>query len=393
MKWELFISWRYLMVKRKTRFISLISLISILGIALGVMALIVVIAVMNGFDNELREKIVGINAHLVIEKSGGIEQAETLLQTLNNTQGILGASPFINGQALFKSGEQVTGVLLRGIDPSSETKVTKIEQYLVAGSLDLTDKDIIIGSELAKRLYLNLGDKVTVISPNGGKTFDFKVGGIFTSGMYEYDLNLVLTEIGAAQNIFNLKGAVGGIGLRLDNLYRAAAMRNTLQKKLGYSYWVRDWMSLNKNLFSALKLEKTVMFIIVALIVVVACFNIAGTLIMMVMEKTKDIGILKAIGATNKAIKKIFTLQGLIIGLSGTALGAAAGILLCFLLKTYKFINLPRDIYYIERLPVEMRPIDSVIIIACALTISLLATIYPAQQAAKLDPAETLRYE
>ena len=381
------------MAKRKMKFISLVSLISILGIALGVMALIVVIAVMNGFDKELREKIVGVNAHLVIEKLEGIDNPQSLVERLNNTEHIRGAAPFINGQALFKAEEAVTGVLLRGIEYSHERKVTNLEKYLVAGSLDLNDEGIVIGSELAQRFYLDLGDEVAIISPSGARTFNFKVAGIFTSGMYEYDLNLVLTNIEAAQKIFNLQGRVGGIGVRLDNLYQAKALGRSLQESLGYAYHIRDWMSLNRNLFSALKLEKTTMFVIVALIVVVACFNIAGHLIMMVMEKTKDIGILKAIGATNRAISRIFTLEGLMLGLSGTALGAAGGTLLCFLLKTYSFIKLPRDIYYIEKLPVEMRWIDSIIIVVCALAVSLLATIYPARQAAKLNPAETLRYE
>jgi lipoprotein-releasing system permease protein len=393
MNWELFISWRYFTAKRKERFISLISLISILGIALGVMALIVVISVMNGFDKELREKIVGVNPHIYIEKQEGIDNPQQLLTTLDNTEHVIGASPFINGQALFKTEESVTGVLVRGIEPTRERAVSKIDKYLVKGKLDLTDQDIIIGSELAKRLYLEMGDKVSIISSSRGKAFNFNITGIFTSGMYEYDLNLVLTNIKAAQNIFDLQGLVGGIGVRLDNLYHLNTVRDSLQKTLKYPYWVRDWMSMNSNLFSALKLEKTVMFVIVALIVVVACFNTAGYLIMMVMEKTKDIGILKAIGASNQAIKKIFTLEGLMIGLSGTALGAAGGLLLCQMLKTYKFISLPADIYYIETLPVQMRWIDSIIIVVSVLVISLLATIYPARAAARLNPADTLRYE
>ena len=393
MNWELFISWRYFTARRKERFISLISLISILGIALGVTALIVVISVMNGFDKELREKIVGVNPHIYIEKQKGIDNPQQLLATLDNTEHVIGASPFINGQVLFKTEESVTGVLVRGIEPSRERGVTKIDKYLVKGKLDLTDQDIIIGSELAKRLYLEMGDKVSIISSSRGKTFNFNITGIFTSGMYEYDLNLVLTNIKAAQNIFDLQGLVGGIGVRLDNLYHVNTVRDSLQKTLKYPYWVRDWMSMNSNLFSALKLEKTVMFVIVALIVVVACFNIAGHLIMMVMEKTKDIGILKAIGASNQAIKRIFTLEGLMIGLSGTALGAAGGLLLCQMLETYKFISLPADIYYIETLPVQMRWIDSIIIVVSVLVISLLAAIYPARAAARLNPAETLRYE
>jgi lipoprotein-releasing system permease protein len=395
MNWELFIAWRYLRAKRKEKFISFISLISILGIALGVTALIVVIAVMNGFDRELRRKIVGINPHIYIEKHNGINNPQEVLSTLGKTEYVAASSPFINGQALFKSNEQVTGVLLRGIEPSSETKVTEVGQYLVAGGLDLGDEDIIVGSELAKKFYLGLGDKISIVSPNKGNTFDFNVAGIFNSGMYEYDLNLVVTNISAAQKIFGLQGVVGGIGVRLDDSYRAGAVRRHLQRALGYEYSVRDWMSMNKNLFSALKLEKIMQFVIVALIVVVACFSIVGTLIMIVMEKTRDIGILKAVGATNKGIKKIFTLQGLILGASGTALGAAGGVLLCWLLKTYKFISLPKDIYYIgtEGLPVQMRWMDSLLIIACALVISFLAAIYPAHQAGRLNPADALRYE
>lgn len=392
MNWELFISWRYFTAKRKERFISLISLISVLGIALGVLALIVIISVMNGFDRELRERIVGVNPHIYIEKAGGIDNAQELLAALDRADKVAGASPFINGDALLKTNEVATGVLLRGIDPSRERKVSNIEKYLLAGSLDLNDMDIVIGKELAKRFYLNLGDKVSIISSARGKAFNFNVAGIFGSGMYEYDLKLVLTNIKAAQKIFDLPGLVGGIGLRLDNLYQAPDVRNSLQKTLGYSYLVRDWMSMNENLFSALKLEKITQFVIAALIVAVAAFSIISTLIMMVMEKTKDIGILKAIGATNRAIKKIFTFQGLIIGLLGTGLGAAGGILLCHLLQTYEFIKLPAY-YFVEKLPVQMRGMDLAIIMATALSISLLATIYPAWQAGKLNPADTLRYE
>lgn len=395
MNWELFISWRYFTAKRKERFISFISLISIGGIALGVMALIVIISVMNGFDQELRERIVGVNPHIQIEKDDGIVSLEQLLASLDHTEHVLGASPFINAQVLFKVEESVSGVFLRGIDPSREKNVTKIDKYLVAGTFDLSDEDIIIGEELAKKFYLNLGDRISIISSSHGRPLNFNIAGIFNSGMYEYDLNLVLTNIQAAQKTLNLQGVVGGIGLRLDNIYQAPKVCRALQKELGYSFWVRDWMTMNKNLFSALQLEKMMQFVIAALIVVVACFSIVGTLIMMVMEKTKDIGILKAIGATNQAIRKIFTLEGLIIGSLGTALGAAGGILLCHLLKTYKFISLPKDIYYIgvEGLPVQIRWIDFSIIVAGALIVSLLATIYPADQAAKLNPADTLRYE
>ncbi|MFC1698367.1 lipoprotein-releasing ABC transporter permease subunit [Candidatus Omnitrophota bacterium] len=395
MNWELLVSWRYFKAKRKQRFISLISLISILGIALGVMALIAVTSVMNGFDQELREKIVGINPHILIEKAGGLADFEQMLLTLDERENVVGAAPFINGQALFKADSGVQGVMLRGIDPVREQKVTKIGQYLVAGSFDLAKDEIIIGAELAKRFYLDLGDAVAIISSEKGRSFDFTVAGIFNSGMYEYDLNLVVTNIAAAQDIFKLPGVVGGVGLRLDDLYQAQQLRQELQQRLGYPYWVREWMSMNKNLFSALKLEKLMQFVITALIVVVACFSIVGTLIMMVMEKTKDIGILKAIGATSAAVRKMFMLIGLIIGTIGTLLGALGGVLLCRFLQTSDLISLPKDIYYIatEGVPVQMRGVDIAIILGGALVIALMATIYPAHQAARLEPAEILRYE
>lgn len=392
MNWELFISWRYLMARRRERFISAISLISIIGIALGVMALIVVISVMNGADKELCDRIVGVSPHILVGRQGGMANQQELLTVLDKGKYVKGASPFINGEVLFEAREAITGVLLRGIDPSREGQVTKIEEYLTAGSLDLADTDIIVGKELAKTLYLDLDDEVTVISPKKGKRFKFTVAGIFDAGWHEYDLKLVLTSIEAAQEVFDMRGLVGGIGVRLDNLYQAPVVRSSLQKALGHTYWVRDWMSMNRNLLNALKLEKTALFVIVALVIVVACFSIAGTLIMLVMEKTKDIGILKAIGASNRAIRRIFTFQGLIIGLLGTGLGAAGGILLCHLLKTYKFIKLPAY-YFVEKLPVQMRWMDLVVITGTALGISLLAALYPAHQAARLNPADTLRYE
>lgn len=393
MQYEVWISFRYLISKRKERFISIISFISIMGVAVGVTALIVVIAVMSGFDNDLREKIVGTNSHIIIEKEGGIEDYDALVEMVNKMPHVIASSPFVNGQALIRQKDQVTGVIFRGIDPKREKHVTNIEKYLQEGTLFLQKDSVLIGRELAWRLNLNIGDKISLISAASPKPRPFKVTGIFNSGMFDYDMNLVFTSIEGAQDFYGVEGLAGGIGVKVDDVHMADSIKNEIQSSVGFDYWVRSWTDLNKNLFSALKLEKITMFIILALIVVVACFNIVSTLIMMVIEKTKDIGILKSIGATNSNIRRIFVLNGFFIGFLGTALGAAGGFILCHLLKTYQFIKLPRDIYYIDRLPVNVNIGDSLIVIMAAIVISFVSTLYPAWQAARMEPVEALRYE
>ena len=393
MMYELWISFRYLVSRRKEKFISIISVISIMGVAVGVMALIVVLAVMSGFDNDLREKIVGTNSHIVIESEGGIKDYNNLSDKINKVPHVVANAPFINGQALIRQNDQVIGVIFRGIDPEKEKQVTNIEKYLEQGVLSLGKDDVLIGKELAFRLGLKVGDKVSVVSAATPKPKEFKVTGIFNSGMFDYDMNLVFTSIEGAQAFYKVDGLVGGIGVKVDDVYKAERIKTEIQASIGFDYWARTWSDLNKNLFSALKLEKITMFIILALIVLVACFNIISTLIMMVMEKTKDIGILKSIGATNLSIKKIFILNGLFIGFLGTFIGAAAGFILCYLLKTYEFIKLPKDIYYIDRLPVNVNIQDSMIVIIAAIAISLVSTLYPAYQAGKLEPVAALRYE
>jgi lipoprotein-releasing system permease protein len=255
------------------------------------------------------------------------------------------------------------------------------------------NEEILIGSQLAKHLNLYLYDKVKVISPVERKHFEFKIGGIFESGMYDYDATLTYISLNKAKEFFDTGGLIGTIGVRVDDLFLAEEVKKSLIEELGFGYWIKTWMEINKNLFSSLKLEKTVMFIILVLIVLVACFNIISTLIMTVMEKTKDIGILKSLGATRSSIASVFTYCGLIIGIIGTIIGASIGILACYLLKTYKFIKLPADIYYLETLPVNIQWTDSLIIAFSAILISFLATLYPAYQAAKLNPVEALRYE
>ncbi len=394
MRYEFLVSLRYLLARRKEKFISIISLISILGVAVGVCALIVVIGVMAGFDNDLRDKIVGTNSHLVIEKEGGIEDPQAVLERIKAIPHVITASPFLNGQALIVLGNQANNIILRGIIPSEEIKVTRIGEYIKKGAIeDLKGEGIAIGSELANRFNLSLADLVPIISPFDGEVRNFKVVGIFNSGMYDYDLNLAFVELKAAQELFGIGAKAGGIGIKIDDVYRAQDLKMRIQRELGFPYWVRSWMDLNRSLFSALKLEKLAMFIILTLIIIVACFNIVSTLIMVVMEKTKDIGILKSIGATNRSIMAIFTLEGFLIGAAGTILGVASGLGLSYLLEKYQFIQLPKDIYYIDRFPVDVQLGDTVAIVIAALMISLLSCIYPAWQASRLNPVDALRYE
>ncbi len=396
MKTELMLSWRYLVTRRKEKFISLISFISVLGIAIGVMALIVVLAVMTGFDRELHDKIVGNQAHITLTGFEAIDNSQypLLSERLVSNKNVEVISPALQGQVLLKEGEKFFAVGLKGIEPKQEAKVTKISKYLFLGSLgDLGQGNIIIGKELAAYLGLTLGSNITLYSPLG-KQHILRVSGIFSSGMYDYDLNLVFTDLKTAQLIFALPNKFSSISIKLKDPDLAARVKEELVRTIGFNYSLKTWQEANQNFFAALKLEKLVMFIILALIILVASFNIISTLIVMVVEKTKDIGVLKALGLSSKGIRMIFTLQGLIIGVVGILLGALGGVTLCALLKKYQFVKLPQDIYYLERLPVaiELWP-DIFLIVTVAMAIVLISTIYPASKAASLKPVEALRYE
>jgi lipoprotein-releasing system permease protein len=395
MRATLMIAWRYLATKRKEKFISLISVISVAGVAIGVMALIVVLAVMTGFDRDLHDKIVGNYSEITITHYSAIDQQgfDALLRAVAPNPHVTGISPYIQGQALIKNEKRYFAVGLKGINPLTEPHVTKLDKYLIRGKISgLQDGCVIIGKELAVGMGLYLDSQLAVYSPQG-KVYNLKVSGIFSSGMYDYDLNLVLVNIQTAQELFGIPGQFSAVAVKLDNHYLAERVKNELEQVLGANYSLKTWMEQNANFFAALKLEKLVMFIILTLVILVASFNIISTLIVMVVEKTKDIGILKAIGMRQEDIRKIFTLFGLLVGALGISLGAMGGGVLCALLKKYQFIKLPQDIYYIERLPVALEAWpDLFLIVVSAFAIILAATFYPASKAAGLKPVESLRY-
>ena len=410
MRYELFISLRYLKAKRKQIFISLITILSMAGVGLGVMALVVVLSVMSGFEEDLKTKILGTNAHLVIFQHGSpMRDYGEVSRKVEGTEGVVATTPFIFTQAMITSETNVLGVVLRGIDPNTAGRVINIENNLKKGSMDGLKREegsseppgILVGKELAQTLGIMLGDAVVVVSPlgalapmgTGPPMKKFRVSGIFDSGMYEYDTTLAYISLKSAQKFLAMDDSVSGVEVKVQDIYGVKEVAREIQKALGFPFWTKDWMQMNKSLFAALKLERTVMFIILVLIVLVAAFGIVSTLIMVVMEKNKDIAILKSMGAAGKSIRRIFIFEGLIIGVVGTALGLIGGYVICMLLAKFQFISLPSDIYYISRLPVKMNGIDFLLVALAAIGISFLATLYPSWQASRLDPAVAIRYE
>jgi lipoprotein-releasing system permease protein len=413
MSFETFVGRRYLRAKQKQAFISLITILSITGVALGVMALIVVIAVMTGFEADLKTHILGGQPQVMIMRhgaAGSFTQYREILQEVEKTPGVEAATPFIYAQIMLKSKNGASGAVLRGIDPDSAGRVMETLQDLylpsstAATSSQSSQPDIpgiVLGRELAKNLAVVEGDTLYLISPRGmispighvPTMRRFKVTGFFESGMNEYDRTFAYINIRDAQKILRLGDSVTGLDIRVTDLYDARNIAERITGKIGFPYWARDWMQMNRNLFKALKLERQVMFIILTLIILVAAFNIASSLIMMVMGKTRDIAILKAMGATERSVKKIFVLNGMIIGALGTLIGLGLGLVICTVLKHYNIYELAGDIYYFTtRLPVKLEFFDVASIIAAALLICFLASLYPARQAAKLNPVEAIRY-
>jgi lipoprotein-releasing system permease protein len=391
------IAFRYLKAKRKQKFISLITWISILGIVVGVMALITVISVMSGFDRELTQKIIGISPHVVVEKESGIDNYKALMEKIIQEPNVKAVSPLIEGPVLISSKYTTVAIVLRGIDMERERRVTSIEAYITKGPPSLKENKIILGEELARRLGVAIGDKVKT-KPSEKL---YEVSALFKCGMYEYDATLGYVSLKKAQELFSLGPKVHALGIKVDDYYKANAVSQSLRKSLGPLYGVRSWIEARANLFTALKMEKTVMFVVVALVIVVGAFNIASTLIMIVMEKTKDIAILKTIGTSSGHVMAIFMCIGSMLGIVGTGIGVAAGIrlaraldgILNFLNKTFGIELFSPKVYYLDKLPVFINPRDVITITLCALIISILATVYPAWTAARLRPVEALRYE
>ncbi|MGD9733225.1 MAG: FtsX-like permease family protein [Desulfamplus sp.] len=442
MSLEFFIAGKYLKAKRKEGFISLITLLSVAGVTVGVMALVIVIAVMSGAEIEFRKRILGVEPHILImeyagkfsdykavaekiKPSGSKENQSSKDGNSNNIvkgsedtqkesvgikenieiKGIDAVSPLVFGQTMIRSASGLSGAVVRGVEPASGVSIIKgftaqeLEEKLGENRDDSPFPGIIMGRQLAKHVGVNVGDKVVLMAPGGTLSpvghmpsmTRFVVTGLFDSGMYEYDSSLAYINLKDSQRLMGMRDRISALGVWVDDLFQSANIKDAIVQALGSNFYGRDWMEINQSLFAALKLEKTAMFVILTLIILVAAFNIASALIMMVMEKTRDIAVFKAMGATDMLIRKIFIIQGMIVGLTGTILGTSAGVLVCILLKKYKFIELPAA-YPFSTLPVQLEYLDVVVIALASIVICFFSTIYPSYKASKMDPIEALRY-
>lgn len=418
--WELSVGMRYLRARRREAFVSLIALIAGGGVAIGVMTLCIVLAVMTGFEEDLRERILGFNPQIVVLSHGGmLRDPVSAQQIVEGTDGVAAAAPFVYGQAMVSSPNAVAGAVVRGVDPAQIDDVVEVRRHVIRGTADhLGEKmaverfidgelerievpQVLLGFELARSLGVDVGDWLNLMSPLGSSTAvgmvprvkRYAVGGVFDSGMYDYDSTILYMSITDAQKFFKMEDAVSGVEVRLEDLNAAREVSTAIEEGLGYPYFARDWMEVNRNLFVAFQLEKFIQFIVLLLIVLVAAFNIAATLIMVVMERRKDIAILKSMGATSQAVGRIFIFKGALIGGLGTLIGVVGGLVGALLLRRYQFIELPKDVFYVNTVPVRLEPENFLLVAGASILICILATIYPARQAARLAPVEVIRYE
>ncbi len=432
MRYEFFIGLRYLRSKRRQKFVSIIGLISILGVFMGVMALNVVLGVMRGFEEELREKILGVNSHLVIlSYDGPVRDYEKIKNEIANSPDVVGMSPFIYGQGMLVGETNVVGAVIRGIDPEKAGSVTNIEEALGRGTIGRNGKvkdeelkrigrelimklngetksgkpPLILGKELAANLGVSVGDMVNLVSPFGkvgpfgpqAKIKSFEIVGLFDYGMIEYDSSIAYISLKDAMDFFEMKGKITGVEAKLNDVYRAKQIGEEITQKLGFPFYTRNWEEVNKSLFRALRLERVAIAIFLGLIILVAALDIVSTLTMVVMEKGRDIAILRAMGATQRGIMKIFITDGMVIGFFGTLLGTIAGYGICYLVKTSDTIRhlIPFDpeVYFVSEFPVKIEPLYFIWVAFFSLLVCFLATLYPSYQASRKDPVEALRYE
>jgi lipoprotein-releasing system permease protein len=418
---ELFVARRYLTAKGKDTFLSVITLISIGGVTVGVMTLVVVMSVMNGFEIDLREKILGTTAHITVLHIGreGINDYPVVAAKVEGIDGVEAVAPFVYVEGILSSKHDSIGAVIRGVDMESHRNISTIEDKIVEGTMDFDAAKesgleaklggyvppadgIVLGVELARNLGVDINDTVTLISPQvvwnplapvPPKMKNFRVVGVFDVGMFEFDSSLAYIDLKTAQDFLAIPAKVNGLEVKVEDVYAAPTVSARINEAVGLPYFARDWTVTHEQLWTMLALERHTMFIILSLIILVAAFNILSTLIMIVIEKTGEIGIMKAMGATNGAVVRIFVLKGLIIGTVGTTLGLAAGLVLCKVLEKYQFVKLPAEVYAMRTLPVVVQPTDVLMICVIALAISVAATIYPAWRAARLEPVEAIQHE